>query len=169
MEKSESLTMTNYRDRWNKEILPRRDELLRRFPDFAPCLSLQQVGNELEYSFYMVPVTKKAVEIKEYLPNFFPVLQQFQPIEMMWRDTGTNEIDLFLEMFPSQALLEKGLEDKKKEFKRRKKVKEARLVLAKIGIITLIVASMNIFGNAAEKSKLPTMCQTDNQPSGIQR
>lgn len=96
MENSESLTAYNYRDKWNQEILPRREELLRRFPDFAPCLSLQQTGNNLEYSFYLVPVTRKAVELKEYLPNFFPVLQQFQPIEMMWRDTGATEIDLFL-------------------------------------------------------------------------
>lgn len=168
MENSESLTAYNYRDKWNQEILPRREELLRRFPDFAPCLSLQQTGNNLEYSFYLVPVTRKAVELKEYLPNFFPVLQQFQPIEMMWRDTGATEIDLFLEMFPSQALLEKGLEDKKKEKIRRKKIRESRIVLAKIGILTLIVASINIFGSAAEKSKA-TMCQTDNQPSGLQK
>jgi hypothetical protein len=54
MENSESLTECNYREKWNQEILTRREELLRRFPDFAPCLSLQKTGKDLEYSFYLV-------------------------------------------------------------------------------------------------------------------
>jgi len=180
MENSEALTpesassklslQENYREKCNKEILPRKEELLKRFPDFVPSFSLQKVGEELEYSFHLVPVTEKGIELKEHLPNFFPVLQDFRPIEMMWReDTGATEIDIFLSMFPSQVSLEKGVKEKKKEARKKAKIKEARIVLAKIGILTIIFATMNILSNAGEKSSPPTACERNNQTSGVQR
>lgn len=167
---SKSLKQENYREKWNKEILPRKDELLKRFPDFVPSLLLQRVGEELEYSFHLVPVTKKGEEIKEHLPNLFPVLQDFRPIEMMWReDTGTTEIDIFLSMFPSQIAIEKGVKEKKREAIRKAKIKEARIVLAKIGILTIIFATMNVLSNAAEKSSPPAACERNDQTTGVQK
>jgi hypothetical protein len=108
------LTQKDYKERWNKEILTRKEELLKRFPDFVPSFLLQKIGEELEYSFHLTPITEKGMELKEHLPNFFPTRQEFRPIEMMWREeTGANELDIFLSMFPSQVALEKGVKKKK--------------------------------------------------------
>jgi hypothetical protein len=171
-QETSSLTQKDYKERWNKEILPRKEELLKRFPDFVPSFSLQRTGEDLEYSFHLTPVTEKGMEIKEHLPNFFPVIQEFRPIEMMWReDTGTNEIDMFLNLFPSQVAIEKQVKERKRQAKRKEKIEEARTLFFKIGILTIIVASMNILGNTAERSNssVPNMCERSNQNPGLQK
>ena len=171
MKDSLSLATINYRQKWNEEILTRRDELLRRFPDFAPSFVLQQVGEALEYSFHMEPVTKRGRKIAETLPNLFPRFMQLQPIEMLWRDESRSEIAVFLDMFLSQVWQEEKLPDKTNEEieEKRRQQKEARLTLARIGIATILVMLLGTLNDYSKNSKTASVCPKNNPTLRIGR
>ena len=98
-------SLVSYQQRWEGEIANRFREAKKRFPEFFPCFELlESPGTGLQYSIHFEPLTGHAKALTEQTP-LFPHQKEFKPIEKLWHEDGSSELDILFERFPTQLAL----------------------------------------------------------------
>lgn len=93
-----------YQQRWQREIASRFQESKKRFPEFFPCFELLDNQQGLQYSIHFEPLTGHAKALTEQTP-LFPHQKDFKPIDKLWQENGSSELDVLFERFPTQLTL----------------------------------------------------------------
>lgn len=98
-------SLVAYQQRWEREIASRFREAKKRFPEFFPSFELlESPGKGLQYSIHFEPLTEHSKALIDQTP-LLPHHKEFKPIEQLWQEDGSSELDILFERFPTQLAL----------------------------------------------------------------
>ncbi|AGY57073.1 hypothetical protein [Gloeobacter kilaueensis] len=85
-----------------EQIRAWRREVEKRYPGFEPMIRFREVEGRIEYLLYFrerQPLPGKQLDAR------FPVARTWQPVEQFYCEGGQSQLDVLLNLFPTQASL----------------------------------------------------------------
>lgn len=91
-----------------QQIIDWQIEARKRYPDYTLVFKVRQSDVGLEYSLHFQPRHSKPLS---KLTPLFCLSELWLPIELFYREDGSNELQFLFHLFPDQHSLQAGYED----------------------------------------------------------